>query len=775
MGGGGHDAALAGPPADRVGKFRTWIAGICGTAPAKVVADGKWHRFRIEDTRSKSSTPGAYLLHMDEHPVGLFMDWRKQGEKFRWTPGTDAGPVDRAEFRRLAKESEAKRKAEHAKAAANALTFFQKECVPINGASHPYLDRKKIAPHGTRQGSGRAFGLKDEPCVIIPIRGPDNKALTLQAIRADGERRFWPGSTTDGGYTLIGRDDGQSTIVLCEGFATGGTIHEATGWLVVVCLSASNMVRLSRWAGHRWAGRSFMVAGDDDWHLELKEKPQPNEGREAAIKAARNLGCRYVMPDMQGAVTEGGDDFNDQACTYGIGDVSATFLQALESAKDGVSEPRRELLDANISGDQSIDIGDASSALEHAEAKLGFRIADWSTDRYLGPAPAIEWLIEGVVPLGSPGLLASLGGLGKSYKVIDLGLEIAVEIAGAPSGRKVLGGSVKRHGSVVILNAEDSQKSIHRRLAKIDPDETRRKAGRGKIFIVPLPATGGPKPFINGGQPPTCTENFHALMTVLDAIDDLVLVIADPLQAFVMADVTSDPAAAQFMWTAFAELCARKGASFMFTHHMRKDGSAKIATAEDAREAIRGVTTLVDGSRFSYCLWTASDEDARMICSQAEVAFEPRKVVHGAVVKANDEHDNSIHTYIRAPSGLLEDAGEFGKQAKAAKAGLTALQVAGALMEITRRWEDKNPFSKSVQSGGRYLGRWLEAQYGLPKKVARDQVDSWVMNEVLIEELCDKHLNLKGVQVEKWPEEALVALAQESRAKVRESSNSEFG
>src|SRR5690606_28836803 len=100
--------------------------------------------------------------------------------------------------------------------------------------------------------------------------------------------------------------------------------------------------------------------------------------------------------------------------------------------------------------------------------------------------------------------------------------------------------------------------------------------------------------------------------------------------AFVLADVTSDPAAGQFMWSCLAEICAATGATVMVLHHMRKDGLNDIQDGDDAREAIRGSTALVDGARLSYALWRAPETDAKSICSQLNVTWDKRKVVQGA-------------------------------------------------------------------------------------------------------------------------------------------------
>ena len=149
------------------------------------------------------------------------------------------------------------------------------------------------------------------------------------------------------------------------------------------------------------------------------------------------------------------------------------------------------------------------------------------------------------------------------------------------------------------------------------------------------------------------TPFFAQLKRQLVAIGDLRVVIIDPLQAFVLADVNSDPEAAQFLWWAMAEICAATGATLLLTHHMRKDGGFVINSIDDAREAVRGTTALVDGGRFTYALWKANEEEARNVCTIAGQEFQPGTVVKGAIVKANEEADHSVRTYLRQPSGLL--------------------------------------------------------------------------------------------------------------------------
>ena len=107
----------------------------------------------------------------------------------------------------------------------------------------------------------------------------------------------------------------------------------------------------------------------------------------------------------------------------------------------------------------------------------------------------MDWLIENILPRRVPGLLASIGGLGKSYLLLDLALKVA---GGDQVMHKedALGGKVTHNGKVVVLGAEDSQASVHRRLDAIAGTNLLERA-RNNLFVVPLPDAGGPVPLIS--------------------------------------------------------------------------------------------------------------------------------------------------------------------------------------------------------------------------------------------------------------------------------------
>ena len=285
--------------------------------------------------------------------------------------------------------------------------------------------------------------------------------------------------------------------------------------------------------------------------------------------------------------------------------------------------------------------------------KAGLQLSDWNALRYQGKAPEQHFLVEGSFPMGVVSILAAMGDTGKGMLTLKLALEVA---CGHGLLIEVLGGRIQQHGTVVVFTAEDDQAEVHRRLEKLDPGNLRLN-NPDKLLVVPLPNAGGPFPMVKDTPDgPATTREFKQIVRQLQQIEDLKLVVFDPLSSFVHADVNADPAVGSYLTGLLANLASETGAAVIVVHHMRKPPSMKpIDSPEQARDAIRGSSALVDGVRMAYALWPAEDTHVQQVCTTLNLIPEPRSFYQGAVVKSNGPADRTLRTYKRNSIGLLED------------------------------------------------------------------------------------------------------------------------
>lgn len=177
-------------------------------------------------------------------------------------------------------------------------------------ASHPYLTAKGIGPNGTRL---------DREHVLVPLFDTDGALRSLQSIDPAGHKLFEADLPVAGAMFVIGQPIAAATapVLVCEGFATGASLHEATGRTVVVAFNSGNLVKVAERLVAAHPAASWIVAGDDD-----RGKPK-NVGREAASEAARVLRCPAMFPAFP--VASLGTDFNDMAAISGHEAVRAIF------------------------------------------------------------------------------------------------------------------------------------------------------------------------------------------------------------------------------------------------------------------------------------------------------------------------------------------------------------------------------------------------------------------------------------------------------------------
>ncbi|MBF0178364.1 MAG: AAA family ATPase [Magnetococcales bacterium] len=283
-----------------------------------------------------------------------------------------------------------------------------------------------------------------------------------------------------------------------------------------------------------------------------------------------------------------------------------------------------------------------------------FNLLDWTYNRYVGRPPERKWLIRGVLPLAVPGMIAAIGGAGKSMLALDLAIKVASAEPGTFMPQTAFGGPLEPvSGTAVVLTAEDDQDEIHRRVQALAPE----MSNPSRLIVYPLPNNGGPVNLIaNGREGFSFTKEFEELRDALLAIRDLRLLVIDPLQSFTSADVNADPAAGSMFFAALGRLAAETGATVLATHHFKKVGNRPILSATDAREAIRGSTSLVDSGRWSYALWSPKNDDAEKACQQLGEEYQRESVFMGAIVKSNWPTDKTVRTYVRnRTTGLLVD------------------------------------------------------------------------------------------------------------------------
>jgi len=379
-----------------------------------------------------------------------------------------------------------------------------------------------------------------------------------------------------------------------------------------------------------------------------------------------------------------------------------------------------------------------------------FRIKDWGVERYKGEAPEIQWLIKDVLPQGTACLMASMGGVGKSYLILDTAIAIAT--GASLSGRYALGGEVIDTGAVVVVSAEDSHTAIHRRIDQI-LSEKGRAAIRDNFYMVPLPDAGGSVTFIKQHQGEyLMTEQWLWFCQEVKRIPNLKFIALDPLQVFVQADITSDPAAAQVWWSAVSALCAETGACVMAAHHMRKDGGMSIETLLQAREAIRGTTGLVDGARWVYALWMATQEEREAAAHAIGDHLGPMSMIKGGVCKSNEFGSDKITVYIRSESGLLRDRTDEVSDCLLERTVLTPEQMREVFQEVVRRWDEREPFSHHPAGKDRYLGKWIAESFDLDYKSAKRYVDEWIKKRNLVKEPHPRIKNSFGIRRRETPD-----------------------
>lgn len=288
--------------------------GLTGITESDLLVDGVVHRFRPDESRSATSwyvlfefvtTKGDRLIS------GSFGDWRFDvSEKVKVKGQTKLTDEEKARFRDEQKKKQAlakqEREAKARKAAQRAGELWKK--LKTSGACS-YLNRKQVKPFGLR------FGKDDS--VVVPLTDIKERINGLQVIygkpKKGRDKDFWPyGLSLKGAMYRIGnRPRAGEPVVICEGYATGASIHEATGLCVFVAFNVGNLEPVASAVHKAFSKSPIVIAGDDDY-LTVLPDGSVNPGKTKADEVAHKFDGVAVVPSF--ANRDDGvkwTDFND--------------------------------------------------------------------------------------------------------------------------------------------------------------------------------------------------------------------------------------------------------------------------------------------------------------------------------------------------------------------------------------------------------------------------------------------------------------------------------
>lgn len=240
-----------------------------------------------------------------------------------WQPSKPYTPITPEERQRVEAEREAatleaeQLKAEQRTQAKTKAAKDWADSIPT-AHNHAYVITKGIKPYGAKTLSG---------LLVLPLYA-NGELVNLQRINSQGEKRFLTGGQVKGAYMPIGKLTKETKeAILCEGWATGCSLHEATGTPVVIAWNAGNLPIIAQRLKDAFPTMALRVCGDND---------SSGTGQKAAHEAAsfHGLGVWCIphftdehLQACNDANKTKPNDFNDLHQLAGLAEVKQQTLK----------------------------------------------------------------------------------------------------------------------------------------------------------------------------------------------------------------------------------------------------------------------------------------------------------------------------------------------------------------------------------------------------------------------------------------------------------------
>lgn len=274
--------------------FRDALQSVYGPLDWLPVPDGDIHRFHVPGDKS-GTLNGWYTLFADGIASGAFGSW-KAGGASTWCSREPADHREAEQVRQRIEQARRQREAEQQRRQLKAANLAQRWWRDARRAdpNHPYLIAKGVRSYSLRQR-------RDE--LLVPLYS-GGVLVNLQRIAPDGDKHFLFGGRVKGCYSPMGRIAPGKPLCICEGWATGATLHES-GYTVACAMNAGNLKPVALALKAEYHCVEIIIAGDDD------RRTEGNPGRTAANAAAIAVGGLVAFPDWPNSAPDTLTDFND--------------------------------------------------------------------------------------------------------------------------------------------------------------------------------------------------------------------------------------------------------------------------------------------------------------------------------------------------------------------------------------------------------------------------------------------------------------------------------
>lgn len=299
------------------------------------IADEKIHRVKRDGDKNGSRNAWYVLNSGERFAVGSWGSWKDPDINGTWCSADrnpqSVSPEEREEIRRQIEELK-KRQEEETKAGqdhtAGEVQYYL-EGLEQEFGDAKYLRKKQV---GTRPGLKR-----DGDAVVIPLCNEAGEIRSCQTIFPNSDKLFTKGGQKKGCFYAIPGDEEWTggTVLIAEGYATGYTLHEASGYMVYIAFDAYNIVPVAEIVRRKHPDSRIIVCADND---------ENKVGIDNANKAAKAIGAYVIFPEFppNPNTNEKLSDFNDLMALCGLESVKDALGLNKEPAPIYCSEDQED-------------------------------------------------------------------------------------------------------------------------------------------------------------------------------------------------------------------------------------------------------------------------------------------------------------------------------------------------------------------------------------------------------------------------------------------------